>query len=93
MAAPFLQTICPVDIRYRKRSSPWRKRVTYASKGEFAANRLQVTSSRRREGGDAHHHHRNNRGPNAAPAMVHSTIVPPYQTATNGKESSVQCSA
>src|SRR6266436_10242497 len=36
---------------------------------------------------------RNSRGPNAAPAKVHSTIVPPYQTATNGSESSVQCSA
>src|SRR5438309_12006536 len=36
---------------------------------------------------------RNSRGPNAAPARVHSTIVPPYQTATNGSESSVQCSA
>src|SRR5882757_3728513 len=36
---------------------------------------------------------RNNRGPNAAPANVHSTIVPPYQTATNGNESTVQCSA
>src|SRR5216684_4557125 len=33
---------------------------------------------------------RNSRGPNAAPAKVHSTIVPPYQTATNGNESSVQ---
>src|SRR5712664_2951653 len=38
-------------------------------------------------------HQRNSRGPNAAPARVHSTIVPPYQTATNGNESSVQCSA
>ena len=93
MAAPFLQTICPVDIRCRGRSLPWQKRFTYASNGEFGANRLRVTSSRRREGGDAHHHHRNNRGPNAAPAMVHSTIVPPYHTVTNGKESSVQCSA
>src|SRR6266705_1744418 len=36
---------------------------------------------------------RNSRGPNAAPAKVHSTIVPPYQTATNGNESTVQCSA
>src|SRR5882757_3925548 len=36
---------------------------------------------------------RNSRGPNTAPASVHSTIVPPYQTATNGNESSVQCSA
>src|SRR5713101_3676942 len=33
---------------------------------------------------------RNSRGPNAAPANVHSTIVPPYQTATNGNESSMQ---
>src|SRR6266849_9494879 len=33
---------------------------------------------------------RNSRGPNAAPAKVHSTMVPPYQTATNGNESSVQ---
>jgi hypothetical protein len=39
---------------------------------------------------DTSHHHRNNRGPNAAPAKVHSTIVPPYQTATNGNESSAQ---
>jgi hypothetical protein len=93
MAAPLLQTTRPVDIRYRKRSLPWQKRVTYASNGEFGANRLQVTSSRRREGDDELYHHRNNRGPNAAPAKVHSTIVPPYQTATNGKESSVQCSA
>jgi len=38
-------------------------------------------------------HQRNSRGPNAAPAKLHSTIVPPYQTATNGNESSVQCSA
>src|SRR5882672_5142955 len=38
-------------------------------------------------------HQRNSRGPNTAPAKVHSTIVPPYQTATNGNESSVQCSA
>jgi hypothetical protein len=36
---------------------------------------------------------RNSRGPNAAPANVHSTIVPPYQIATNGNESSLQCSA
>src|SRR5882672_12802895 len=36
---------------------------------------------------------RKSRGPNAAPANVHSTIVPPYQTATNGNVSSVQCSA
>src|SRR5207249_7993240 len=36
---------------------------------------------------------RNSRGPNAAPANVHSTIVPPYQIATNGNESTVQCSA
>src|SRR5882757_1248027 len=36
---------------------------------------------------------RNSRGPNAAPAKVHSTIVAPYQTATNGNESSVQCRA
>src|SRR5256885_6233086 len=35
---------------------------------------------------------RNSRGPNAAPPNVHSTIVPPYQTATNGNESTVQCS-
>src|SRR5579883_2516955 len=36
---------------------------------------------------------RNNRGPAAAPAKVQSTIVPPYQTATKGRESSVQCTA
>jgi hypothetical protein len=39
------------------------------------------------------HHQRNKRGPNIAPASVQSTIVPPYQTATKGNESSVQCSA
>jgi hypothetical protein len=39
---------------------------------------------------DASLYQRNSRGPNAAPAKVHSTIVPPYQTATNGNESSVQ---
>jgi hypothetical protein len=33
---------------------------------------------------------RNSRGPNAAPAKVHSAIVPPYQTATNGSDSTVQ---
>jgi len=33
---------------------------------------------------------RNNRGPIAAPAKVHSTTVPPYQTKTNGNELSVQ---
>src|SRR5438094_7177983 len=37
-------------------------------------------------------HQRKSRGPNAAPARVHSTIVPPYQIATNGNESTVQCS-
>lgn len=42
------------------------------------------------EGAPEFHYHRNNRGPNIAPAMVHSAIVPPYQTATNGNESSVQ---
>ena len=35
-------------------------------------------------------HHRSSRGPSAAPARVHTTIVPPYQTATKGNESSVQ---
>lgn len=38
-------------------------------------------------------HQRSSRGPNAAPARVHSTIVPPYQTEINGSESSVQWSA
>lgn len=38
-------------------------------------------------------HQRSSRGPRTAPATVHSTIVPPYQTAMNGSESSVQCSA
>jgi hypothetical protein len=33
---------------------------------------------------------RNSRGPNAAPAKVHSTIVPPYLSAKNGSESSAQ---
>ncbi len=33
---------------------------------------------------------RNNRGPIAAPAKVHSTTVPPYQTKTNGNELSVK---
>ncbi|MCR6737281.1 MAG: hypothetical protein NVV83_25690, partial [Afipia sp.] len=34
-------------------------------------------------------YHRNNRGPNIAPAKVHSASAP-YQTAINGNESSVQ---
>jgi hypothetical protein len=38
-------------------------------------------------------HHRRSRGPNIAPAKVHSAMVPPYQSATKGSESSVQCSA
>jgi len=38
-------------------------------------------------------YHRNSRGPSAAPAKVHSKIVPPYQIAINGSESSVQWSA
>ncbi len=33
---------------------------------------------------------RNSRDPSIAPANVRSTSVPPYQTATNGNESSVQ---
>ena len=36
---------------------------------------------------------RNSRGPNAAPAKMHSRTVPPYQTPPNGNESSVQCKA
>lgn len=35
-------------------------------------------------------HHRSSRGPSATPARVHTTIVPPYQSATKGSESSVQ---
>jgi hypothetical protein len=38
-------------------------------------------------------HQRRSRGPSAAPAKVQRTIVPPYQSATKGKESSGQCSA
>src|SRR5229473_3323685 len=69
------------------------KRVLCASNDEFGANRLAVTRSRRRDAARRVPYQRNSRGPNAAPAKVHSTIVPPYQTATNGNESSVQCSA
>src|SRR5258708_29075003 len=58
---------------------------------EQIAWRLQVHADVTRR--DASVHQRNSRGPNAAPAKVHSTIVPPYQTATNGNESTVQCSA
>jgi hypothetical protein len=61
-----------------------------ASNNEFGANRLQVTGSRRREDNQETRYQRNNRGPSIAPANVHSTIVPPYQTATNGNESSMQ---
>src|SRR5713226_6991875 len=64
------------------------KRVMCASNDEFGANCLAVTVSRRREADLQSHYQRNSRGPNAAPASVHSTIVPPYQSATNGKESS-----
>jgi hypothetical protein len=39
---------------------------------------------------DAPLYQRNSRGPSAAPANVHSKIVPPYQIAINGSESSVQ---
>src|SRR5258707_7349301 len=53
--------------------------------------RLQGHADVKRQ--DVFLYQRNSRGPNAAPARVHSTIVPPYQTATNGNESSVQCSA
>ena len=42
---------------------------------------------------DALLYQRNSRGPSAAPANVHSKIVPPYQIAINGSESSVQWSA
>jgi hypothetical protein len=35
-------------------------------------------------------HQRKSRGPSNAPAKAHSAIVPPYQSATNGSESSVQ---
>lgn len=36
-------------------------------------------------------YHRSRRGPRSAPASVHSAMVPPYQTATNGTVSSMQC--
>ena len=36
---------------------------------------------------------RNSLGPSTAPASVHKAIVPPYQSATKGTESSTQCSA
>lgn len=42
---------------------------------------------------DRPRYQRNKRGPSIAPAKVQSTIVPPYQTATNGNESSVQWNA
>jgi hypothetical protein len=67
--------------------------VTCASNSDFAADFPSVTGSRRRETTWRAVHQRNSRGPNAAPASVHSTIVPPYQTAIKGSESSVQCSA
>lgn len=35
---------------------------------------------------------RRRRGPRSAPTSVHSAMVPPYQTATNGTVSSMQCS-
>ena len=38
-------------------------------------------------------YHLKRRGPSAAPARVHRTIVPPYQTATKGNESALQCKA
>src|SRR5882724_9439422 len=64
-----------------------------ASNHEFGADCQPVTRSRRRETTWYVIHQRNSRGPNAAPARVHSTIVPPYQSAINGSESSVQWSA
>src|SRR6266851_1327958 len=52
------------------------------SNHDFGGNRLPVTRSRGREAGWARvHYQRSSRGPNAAPAKVHSTIVPAYQTA------------
>src|SRR5260370_14167514 len=51
--------------------------------------RLQIHADVKRTGTPLYQ--RNSRGPNAAPAKVHSTIVPPYQTATNGNESSARC--
>lgn len=38
-------------------------------------------------------HQRSRRGPSSAPATVHRMMVPPYQSAMNGRESSMQCSA
>src|SRR5439155_23220835 len=38
-------------------------------------------------------HHRSSRGPSIAPARVHRVIVPPYQSATKGSESSMQWNA
>jgi hypothetical protein len=67
------------------------KRVTCAlliMSSEQIVWRLQAHADVTRA--DSARHQRNSRGPNAAPAKVHSTIVPPYQTATNGNESSVQ---
>jgi hypothetical protein len=40
-----------------------------------------------------HAHHRRRRGPSFAPAKAHRVIAPPYQTATKGSASLVQCSA
>src|ERR1043166_73149 len=68
------------------------KRMLCASNHEFGAKRQPVTSSRRRDR-QYSAYQRNSRGPNVAPAKVHSTIVPPYQIAINGSESSAQCSA
>jgi hypothetical protein len=53
---------------------------------EQTTARLQ--RSRGREG-----HQRRRRGPSMVPAKVHKRIVPPYQSATKGSESSAQCSA
>src|SRR5882757_5998327 len=66
------------------------KRLMRFSKrsSEWIVGRLQVHADVKNAS-----YQRNSRGPNAAPANVHSTIVPPYHTATNGNESSVQCRA
>src|SRR5881397_3370012 len=72
----------------------WSKRIlSGAAFLGLLAGAGTTPASRRRHSGRHDPHQRNSRGPNNAPARVHSTIVPPYQTAINGSESSVQWSA
>ena len=66
--------------------------MTCASNNEFGANPLTVTAHADVKLAKASLYQRNSRGPNAAPANVHSTIVPPYQTATNGVGTTVRSS-